>query len=136
MYIYANERYGTGAELWRRATLLSPTHKAPVVGLAPNGEEVVLDHTNDGAPARFVLARDFISEAPTVIGKSGSTTFAEQAAVRERALRAVGTPYNLLTWNCEHLTRYVTTGKAESPQLAVGVGCVALLALLFVASNQ
>ena len=135
MYIYANERYGTGAELWRRATPLSPTHKAPVVGLAPNGEEVVGDDTNDGAPACFVLARDFISEAPTVIGKLGSTTFAEQAAVR-LVLRAVGTPYNLVTWNCEHQNPAMSPpAKLETPQSAVGVGCVALLALLFVTSN-
>lgn len=136
MYIYANPRYGTGAELWRRATPLSPTHKAPVVGIAPNGEEVVLDHTNDGAPARLVYARDFAAQATTVVGKPGAGGVAEQAAIQARALRVVGTPYNLLTWNCEHLTSYVTTGKPESPQLAVGLGCAALLALLFAASNQ
>jgi len=137
MYISTNPRFGTGAELWRRATPLSPTHKAPVVGpLGPNGEEVVLDHTNDGAPARFVYARDFVAQAPTVVGKPGAASIAEEALVQARAFQVVGTPYNLLTWNCEHLTSYVTKGKPESPQLAVGLGCVALFALLFVASNQ
>ncbi len=46
-----------------------------------------------------------------------------------RAREKLGTAYDLLSWNCEHLVEYARTGTPSSPQLKGAVGLLALAAL-------
>jgi hypothetical protein len=117
-YMKTNSYLGIGTELFQKITPLGPIHKASVVGFAPNGEELVLDHPKGGA-SHFVPVKDFVSGTETFIGKRGPSSLVEQQAIQKRAVQTVGTRYNLIARNCEHVSSFVRTGKAESPQLAV-----------------
>lgn len=45
-----------------------------------------------------------------------------------RARQHLGTSYNLITWNCEHLVEYARTGVPASGQLTGAFGLLALFA--------
>ena len=125
-YMKTNSYLGIGTELLQKITPLGPIHKASVVGFAPNGEELVLDHPKGGA-SQLVPLKDFVAGTETFIGKRGPSSVVEQQAITNRAAQTVGTRYNIFARNCEHVSSFVRTGKAESPQLAI---CF-LVALVF-----
>lgn len=52
-------------------------------------------------------------------------------AVVERARSILGTPYDLLTWNCDHVTHYALGLRPQSPQLMLV--CISLASLFIVA---
>ncbi|MCL4748579.1 MAG: lecithin retinol acyltransferase family protein [Myxococcales bacterium] len=58
--------------------------------------------------------------------------------VAQRALALVGTKYDLLGFNCEHLVNLAQTGEHKSQQLrnAVGVAAVAAIAAALVSSGE
>ncbi len=134
MYISRNPRLGIGTELLQKITPIGPIHKASVVGRAPNGEEVVLDHPK-GGNARFVTVKEFVSKTQTYVGERGPSSMEAQQAIQNRALQLNGTPYNLLTHNCEHVTNYVRTGKSSSPQLGTVVALVVIVVLFCMVAN-
>ena len=47
-----------------------------------------------------------------------------------RARQHLGSVYDLLFWNCEHLVEYARTGTASSPQLTGALGLLAFLGLV------
>jgi lecithin:retinol acyltransferase len=60
----------------------------------------------------------------------------EQEQVVQRALSLIGQPYDLLTFNCEHLAYYAQTGVARSPQLAAGFAvALAMVFLIAIRTN-
>ena len=123
-------RLGIGTEVLQPMSPVGPYHKAPVVAYAPNGEEVVLDHPK-GKRSHLRLLRDFASEGPTFIGEMGPVSLQECAEIRARAFRAVGKPYDLLRWNCEHSSTFVRNGAPESPQLNFWGGIAAVVGFLW-----
>lgn len=50
------------------------------------------------------------------------------AEVVRHARALIGRPYDLLTWNCEHLATYAAEGEARSPQLRGGLFALASFA--------
>lgn len=70
----------------------------------------------------------FLSRYPTnkiLVHKNGLIP-SQQARVIELANQLVGSPYNWLTFNCEHYARFLLTGKSESPQLNFWVGALSV----------
>lgn len=49
------------------------------------------------------------------------------STVLSRARSKIGTPYSLLTWNCEHFVRYAHGLQQQSPQLALAVVAALIL---------
>jgi hypothetical protein len=133
-YMRTNSYLGIGTELLQKITPLGPIHKASVVGVAPDGEELVLDHPKGGA-SHFIPVKDFAAGTETFVGKRGPSSLAEQQAIQNRAVQAVGTRYNVFARNCEHVSSFVRTGKAESPQLAIFVVLAIFLGAVFIASK-
>lgn len=134
MYVSNIPRFGTGTELLQKITPLGPFHKAAVVGVTANGEELVLDHPKGGT-SHLLPVQDFLARTETFIGERGPSAPAERQAIIARAVNTVGTPYDLLIRNCEHISSYVRTGKATSPQLGVALLLCVLLGLLFFTSK-
>lgn len=58
--------------------------------------------------------------------------------VAQRALRLVGSEYNLLKFNCEHMVNVAQTGEHKSQQLrnAAGLSALGLFALALVGSSD
>lgn len=52
-----------------------------------------------------------------------------EGLVVARARERIGTAYDLLFWNCEHLVEFARTGTASSPQLQSALGLLALVTL-------
>lgn len=102
-----------------------PVHVMTYVGpLGPHGEDV-LDAPKAGE-ARLVHLLSVLSRGNVILGQRGPESYAEQRAVRERAIYILGTCNNPLGPNCEHIASYVRTGIAESPQLR-GAGLLSLI---------
>lgn len=85
------------------------------------GRDVVLefagDHSKDVATARprWSSLEKFADGFPVyVVGRSTSS----QADLAERAHQVLRAPprYNLFSYNCEHLARFVSTGERRSTQ--------------------
>lgn len=77
-----------------------------------------------------------VVEEPLAAFASGERVTVEARARRgmggvvvDRAREHLGTSYDLLRWNCEHLAEYARTGTASSPQLKGALGFLALAAL-------
>ncbi|WP_084182970.1 lecithin retinol acyltransferase family protein [Nevskia soli] len=73
--------------------------------------------------AEFAMGRSMV----TAHGISGHSAF----QVIARAERALGTPYRLFNWNCEHFVSWALGREPNSPQLHAAGG--ALLATLILA---
>lgn len=73
---------------------------------------------------------DFAAGRSVWLEKKGPPTRAEKLEVSRRALALVGTQYDLLNFNCEHLVTFAQEGKASSTQ----VRAIAVVVLLFVAA--
>ncbi len=101
---------------------------------------LVTDRHRDGMPMVIANAAstsgvaeiswDEFSEGKVVqVEGFPGTVPATTALARVRS--KIGTPYNLLNWNCEHLVRYAHDLPPKSPQLALAA--MGLLAALFLA---
>jgi hypothetical protein len=64
-----------------------------------------------------------------------SGTWFDQQLVVQRALNLIGTPYNLLNFNCEHAAYLAQTGTKRSPQLAFAAIALGLFGLALAASR-
>jgi hypothetical protein len=109
------------------------THVMTVVALLGGGDYLVLDAPKNGT-ACFKRLSELLASGQTIrLGRRGHDGWQEQQAVWQRANEVLGSPNLLLRWNCEHISSYVRTGKAESPQLrgffAVVIGTAALFAI-------
>jgi hypothetical protein len=100
---------------------LGTTHVMTYVGPLGSWGEDVLDAPKN-SPARLIHYRQIIGSL--TIGQRGPESWWEQQAVQQRALQVLGTPNRLIGPNCEHISSFVRTGNAESPQLR-GFGFVA-----------
>lgn len=111
-----------------------PEHKRTYVGpIGPNGEDVV--NPAKGQPVRFEYLTLIPNWEELVVGaRAQEDAYFE---VQQRALWVVneGIINQTLKQNCEHITSYIRTGKAESPQLqAIGLAAGFVGAALAVAA--
>ncbi len=60
----------------------------------------------------------------------------DREQVLQRALRLLGTPYDLLKFNCQHAAYYTQTGIAKSPQLLLAFGLAVLAAVVGLANAE
>lgn len=72
---------------------------------------------------------EFSKGSPVYIHRKAAGNYFDRQAITQRALSLLGMKYALLDFNCEHAATFAQTGKAESPQVAIGIG-VALLAVI------
>ena len=106
-------------------------HVGLVSGYYANGEPAIVS---------ISAAKGFVQE-PLSAFAAGQQWFYKEAPrglapewVVMRALSMAGRPYDLFSWNCEHLVSYAYGQKAHSPQLAAivatAIGAVAVTSLL------
>lgn len=105
-------------------------HHALYLGFDVYGTDWIIENNfNEGV--RLLTAEQFFFINPKVnnIHKfTGSNDLRKKTV--QNALLKIGTPYNLINYNCEHFTNDVLTGKVESRQ--VGVALAGLFALLLI----
>ena len=68
--------------------------------------------------------------AGQVVAVEGYPSNLPPAQVVGRARSLIGTRYQLLNWNCEHLTSYAHGQQPTSPQVAFVVGVLVLVTLI------
>lgn len=103
-------------------------HFGILAGMGPMGWMVMHASKDRGA---FVLTTyEEFCEGQPVEYSWLPPTFEWQQAVLQRAKSKLGTPYNLLTANCEDLVNWIVTGLVRSPQRETAtVGALVLFAL-------
>ena len=91
-----------------------------------------------GYGVRYITLNQFLSE-----GKIERTEYYDynehsQGEIINRINQKVGTPYSLLTYNCEHFANEILTGIAESKQIKTGIalGIGVTLCLLAFGNNS
>lgn len=84
------------------------------------GEVVWVLDMRAGERPRLRTLEEFEGDHEVVVEEPGSPGHALSVALRATEVLERRRPYHLLIWNCEHLARYVATGKVESQQVNDG----------------
>jgi len=90
------------------------------------GENIV--HNDKAGGVRLVHLRDFSGGQPVIIEARVVNGRSAQETVAQRALSLLGTEYDLISFNCEHLANYAQLGIGFSPQLQQGVASLLVIA--------
>jgi len=109
-----------------------PAHKMVYVGpIGPRGEDVV--DPAKGQPAHFVHLDLILDHDRLLVGQRGTKDWEAVRDIQARAWEVVRRQVvnRTLDQNCEHIVSYIRQGKAESPQLRLGVGVGLALLFLF-----
>ncbi|MCI0339823.1 MAG: lecithin retinol acyltransferase family protein [Planctomycetales bacterium] len=88
----------------------------------PHGEDVV--HNTKGENVGWATLLEFTAAQPYFIEQHAPSGYEE--AVVSAAINLIGTPYNLLNFNCEQFASLVQSGRAESRQLDMAKGVLAV----------
>jgi hypothetical protein len=106
-----------------------PAHKRVFVGAIGLSGENVLDPVKAQA-AQLVHLHSIPNWEQLLVGERGPEDVFKQAQVQQRAWRVVTESImNRTLWpNSEHISSYIRTGKAESPQLRFWGGVAAAAA--------
>ena len=103
-----------------RAKDLFFDHYGIVIGYNPSGEMLVAEN-QVGKGIQILTVKEFLNSQPLKVVKRFPGTEQQRTLVMPRMKSLVGTPYNILNFNCEHFATGVQTGVATSTQVA-GVG--------------
>jgi len=100
-------------------------HYALYLGSYLGNELIAENHNIEGV--RIILASQYFFEHSEIdeIRRFSGSTYQEDLAI-QRLKKLVGTPYNLITYNCEHFVNEVLYGRSESIQVKNAVGLLAL----------
>lgn len=78
-----------------------------------------LDQFRDGRPFEIVKA----------------TTGLSENQILRRAHQAMGRPYDLLNWNCDHFVQWALGNEVKSPQLKVAATIAVVLGIAAIVTN-
>lgn len=104
-------------------------HFAVYLGLENGIEWIAENHKVNGV--QIIPAHTYFKKITSIsrIDKFRGTN-TQRLALIKNAKRLVGTPYNLVNYNCEHFATQITTGISESRQVSIAV--TGLLAFIFI----
>lgn len=94
-------------------------HFAVYLGYDENGNEWIAEnHKLNGV--QIISAFTYFNQIKIVdrIEKFRGSMVQRRALI-SKAKRLIGTPYNLVNYNCEHFATDITTGRAESRQIEI-----------------
>ena len=124
----------TGAKCWVQ---LNKKHYGVCTGIGPDGDYWFI-HNVRGRGVIHTTRKGFAGNRDIIVEQV--PTPGMQWAVVERARSFLGTEYNMLFFNCEHLANLAVNGRIESKQVQDGVATAGvgtfLLALLTAAVNE
>lgn len=105
-------------------------HFAMYLGWDKNGVEWIAENKKH-IGVQVITADEYFKSVLSIarFEKFSGNNIARRIAV-EKALRSVGKPYDLISFNCEHFITEITTGKATSKQIQVASGVILFLALI------
>ncbi|MCR8559383.1 lecithin retinol acyltransferase family protein [Mucilaginibacter sp. BJC16-A38] len=105
-------------------------HFAIYLGRDEYGQEIIIQNLA-GVGVHLLEASDFFAKASRIarIEKFYGNIY-QQNQVIQRAVALLGTPYNLLVYNCEHFANEVRYGKKESCQVATAAFLALTLGVL------
>jgi hypothetical protein len=84
-----------------------------------------------GIGVRFSRVSDFFQKNPKITRiEYSKASPIEQAQIVRRALIKVGSPYKLLTYNCEHFANEIIQKKQSTSQIGVATGFVLLVLII------
>ncbi len=81
-----------------------------------------------GGGVELISLAKFSDGCPVFIHQKAEGDRFQRQQIAKRALDLIGTQYDLINFNCEHLANFAQKGKAESPQLR-GATLLALFAI-------
>ena len=125
----------------RRGDLLSThgavgrLHRGIEIGRDEQGQTLVAHNSKKHGKVVIETTQEFSGGAHITVMRHAAP--GTQEFVVQRALRMLGTKYDLVNWNCEHFANYAQTGHLSSEQLrsficdAAGQGAVDLALALF-----
>jgi len=107
-------------------------HHAAVLGQDFQGQDLMVENVA-GSFVRVITADEFFLANPKItrITPFKGSNLERRIAI-QRALEKVGSPYDLINFNCEHFANYVQKGKATSDQVGWGLlilGIIVIAAL-------
>jgi hypothetical protein len=110
-------------------------HHSIYLGVDEHGTEWISEnHAKQGV--RMVTAHDYFSRIKNFQIKAFTGSAEDRDVAIIRAYSELGKPYNLVLHNCEHHSSYVQTGIARSKQVAVVVGTLTILLLIWLLAGD
>lgn len=108
-------------------------HHTVVLGQDFQGQDLMAENVA-GSYVRIITAADFFLANPRItrITPFVGSSLDRRVAI-QRALEKVGSPYDLINFNCEHFANYVQSGKATSDQVSWGLLILGILAIALLA---
>lgn len=103
-------------------------------GIDENGQPLVA-HNPKGRHGMITSLAEFCQGQQPMF-EPRYLTRAEFELMVTRVRRKLDTPYDLLSWNCEHFVNYALTGKPESPQLGTASWLTVFGVLIYVATKR
>lgn len=76
-------------------------------------------HNRKGGCVELTTREEFSGGEPIVMHQKAVGNHYERQQMADRAMKLIGTNYDLLNFNCEHMTNLAQRGKRESFQLQV-----------------
>lgn len=116
------------ADIVERPGPAGTKHRAIIAGNDGFGRLMVIHNAKDSF-VKYDLFEIFAAGFPVTFVSRVARNWYEQQQIVNRAKSLLGTRYDLLKFNCDHLVTYAQTGKASSPQLQGIVATIALIAL-------
>lgn len=107
-------------------------HHAIYLGVDANGTEWIAENQRFHG-VTLVSADAYFQKEKQIWVEPFAGSYKQREVAVKRALEALGKPYDLVSYNCEHYASYVQTGTAESKQVnnvMDGVKSFAIAALL------
>ncbi|MDB5004391.1 MAG: lecithin retinol acyltransferase [Mucilaginibacter sp.] len=111
-------------------------HFAIYLGRDEYGTEIIIQNLV-GVGVHLSAAAVFFTKASRIarIEKFHGNIYQQNQLIR-RAEALLGTPYNLLTYNCEHFANEVRYGKKESSQIATAILAMSLTLGIMALNNH
>jgi hypothetical protein len=123
------QRLSIGDRLLRTKGGIFSTHHVLYMGFW-NGQHLVAENQS-GYGVRYITLSHFLSEGKLEEVQYNNFPESTQIELIRRVNSKIGTPYDLLTYNCEHFVNQMLTGIAESKQIQNTISLVGLGVLLY-----
>lgn len=122
-----------GDEL-RVVSPLGVLHSGVYVGpRGPNDEDI--GHNTKWGEVELVTLEEFAGGRPVQVIESPARTWWEAERIADRARSLLGRRYDLLRFNCEHVTNFAVKGEATSPTVSAVVTAAAVVAVCMIAAR-